>query len=179
MATKRLVCPKCGGAKDFYALACRRCATYPKPKGRQQPFDKSIHKTESCWLWTGKLTKKGYGQRKVGVKTKPAHRVAWELFCGPIPDGLLVCHRCDVRHCVNPDHLFLGTHDQNMADMVAKKRQPYGRNNAASKVTEEIVHAIRMDRAQGRVLADIGKKFSVSTSQVYRIVQRQSWGHIS
>ena len=68
-----------------------------------------------CWLWLGFISPDGYG-------TRLAHRRAWELARGPIPDGMLVCHRCDVRHCVNPDHLFLGTHLDNMRDMIRKGR---------------------------------------------------------
>lgn len=83
-----------------------------------------------CWLWTGTLKKPvrglGYGHFRVSGKTKVAHRVSWEIFRGPIPDGLCVCHKCDVSICVNPDHLFLGTRLDNIEDMVAKGRQSNG-----------------------------------------------------
>ena len=83
----------------------------------------------ACWLWQGVRLKNGYGKMSVGypkdgnVKSCFVHRLAYEFFVGPIPAGLCVCHRCDVRHCVNPAHLFVGTQKQNMEDMVSKNRQ--------------------------------------------------------
>jgi hypothetical protein len=79
-----------------------------------------------CWLWTRSLRPGcGYGQLKEGGRMRFAHRVAYELFVGPIGHGLYVCHRCDVKVCVNPDHLFLGTPKDNAQDMIRKGRQHY------------------------------------------------------
>ena len=82
-----------------------------------------------CWLWTGCGSLCGYGRFGAGGHYGgliPAHRQAWMLFRGPIPDGLEVAHKCDVRWCVNPDHLWLATHAENMADMLAKGRRKDG-----------------------------------------------------
>src|SRR5262245_58279388 len=77
-----------------------------------------------CWLWDGSYSGGGYGTFYVGgrLKQMPAHRFSYEVHKGPIPEGLFVCHHCDVRECVNPDHLFVGTQSDNIQDMLIKKR---------------------------------------------------------
>jgi hypothetical protein len=89
-------------------------------------LEEQTNKTDSCWLWTGRLQPSGYALITVKQKGRSVHRLAWEVANGPIPDGLFVLHRCDVRHCLNPAHLFLGTHGDNMRDMFAKRRDPAG-----------------------------------------------------
>ena len=81
---------------------------------------------DDCWLWIGRLRSDGYARLRVSSKGEErilAHRATWEEVNGPVPDGLCVLHRCDVRHCVNPAHLWLGTQTENIADMDAKGRR--------------------------------------------------------
>ena len=85
-------------------------------------FMAKVDKTDSCWVWAGAKTKRGYGKFGVRGKTVSAHRYAYLLLSGPISDGLLVCHGCDRPSCVNPEHLWLGTPSENTSDMVSKNR---------------------------------------------------------
>jgi hypothetical protein len=121
-----------------------------------------------CHLWTAYVDRDGYGKFKLKGEQRSAHRVAYALYNGLIPEGMLVCHTCDVPSCVNPEHLFLGTHADNMKDRDEKGRQ-------AKKLTEqqvwEIFHAAGTQR-------DIAKEHGVVQSLVSHIKNKQRWSHI-
>ncbi len=132
-----------------------------------------------CALWRGSKTPKGYGHLRVGKDIKIAHRLAWELFRGPIPAGLHVLHRCDNSQCVRPDHLFLGTNADNVADKVSKGRQAKGdilrptKPRPHAKLTPESVYAIR---AAVGPQTKIAKEFGVCQMTVSDIKARKRWG---
>ena|SRR3990167_7410463 len=135
---------------------------------------------DSCWLWTASLDANGYGQIGSGGRYgRPlkASRVSWEIHNGPIPDGLLALHRCDVPACVNPAHLFLGTYKDNTQDMMAKGRGPCGERQGSSKLTQSDVQAIRAQRACGIQLKVIALRFGIQPSQVSRIAHHKRWAH--
>lgn len=122
----------------------------------------------------------GYGGFWYDGKTVAAHRFSYLTHTGPIPKGLDVCHSCDNRACVNPDHLFLGTHQDNMTDMVNKKRSPsgIGSRNPRAKIGDLHVIIIREACDAGYKQKDIAKYFCLSTSQLSAIKKRISWTHI-
>jgi hypothetical protein len=131
-----------------------------------------------CWLWTGARCRQGYGfiKRKDGAQLR-AHRVAYELCCGPISPGLMVCHHCDDPRCVRPAHLFLGTAQINADDMVAKGRSArnLGERNGYARLTREQVLQIREADDTHNSLA---KQFGVSATLIGLIKRRLRWKHV-
>ena len=130
-----------------------------------------------CWLWLGALDRDGYGRFRVDWRDQPmgAHRASWLLHCGAIPDDKMVLHRCDVRCCVNPDHLFLGDAMANWRDCVAKQRDARGTRHPHALLTETDVRAIRDAIATGAVLADLARQYRVAHATICNIRDRRSW----
>ncbi len=129
--------------------------------------------TKPCWLWVGALNKDGYGN----FGSKLAHRVSWEIHYGKIPIGLCVLHRCDVPNCVNPQHLFLGTHSDNMQDMFKKGRcNRKGEHNSRAILNKKIVQKIRLffnnKKYNQRQLAE---KYGVCKSTISAIICNINW----
>lgn len=146
-------------------------------KPLEERFLSSFQKSETgCWIWIGAaMGPMGYGQISTKRKTLPAHRVSWTIFRGEIPKGLFVLHKCDVPKCVNPDHLFLGTPKDNMADMVKKNRSLKGHRHPSAKLTESQIHEIRASQMSQRALA---VKFGVLQQTISDICRRRIWKHI-
>jgi len=136
-----------------------------------------------CWIWNKPdKTTGGYGKISIRGKMVYAHRVSFMAFNGEIPDGLDVCHRCDIKPCVNPDHLFAGTHTENIHDAMSKGLIPAmrGERNGLAKLTEHQVREIRArfdskKWGQARVLA---REFGVDVALICRIAHRQCWKHV-
>jgi len=125
-----------------------------------------------CWLWIGHVHHSGYGL----YNGKSAHRLVFTTLTGTDLTGKLLCHTCDVKHCVNPDHLFVGTQRDNMQDMYQKGRQPSrkGEANRTHLKNEDII-AIRNDTRKHK---DIAADYRISVKQVSNIKTRHSWSHI-
>lgn len=123
---------------------------------------------DECWPWTAALDAHGYGALNNWAERRvlKAHRISYELANGPIPDGLFVCHRCDNPPCVNPGHLFLGTRDDNSADMVAKGRS----GSRPNRTPEHVRDRIRAAWAAGQNFKDIGRAVGVSGTTVKKIL---------
>lgn len=141
-------------------------------------------KPDGCVLWGASKRTRGLPYGMIGVEVAPGvwkiratHRVSWELYCGPIPKGMNVLHRCDNASCVNPDHLFLGTQKENVLDMNKKGRGPSraGERNGKAKLTAEQVASIRADqRSQTKIAADYG----VAHTLIGKIKHRKLWAHV-
>jgi hypothetical protein len=127
-------------------------------------FWEKVKKSDGCWLWTAGTNGKGYGKIRINRKDVTTHRVSWEMRNGPIPDGMCVCHKCDNPLCVNPDHLFLGTHAENMRDRDLKGR------NAATKLSAEAVREILTRKESQSAYA---KKFGVAQPTISMVQSGQ------
>ena len=134
-------------------------------------------KAESgCWLWVGGIGRGGYGVISIGGRQEAVHRVSYELRVGELGDNCCL-HKCDVRNCLNPDHLFLGTVSDNNRDRAGKGRSDdrKGMKNASAKLTESDVLSIRSDTRNQYVIAG---EYGVSQGQISDIKSRKKWSHI-
>lgn len=143
----------------------------------QEWFLSKVERRDGCWLWTGPLFHEGYGCVCVSGRRQPlyAHRLSYELFIGPIPVGKSVLHRCDVKNCVDPAHLFLGTHADNMRDAAAKGRMPGG---PGPKLTVQTVKQARQLRAEGVGYDALAEHFGVAWCTIWQAVNGVSWKHV-
>jgi hypothetical protein len=152
-----------------------------KGKSLRERFDCQAVKKYGCWDWIGHKDKKGYGRILVEGKIQLAHRVSWELANGPVPNGLLVLHRCDNPSCTNPEHLFVGTQKDNIDDMVNKGRDRRGHPilkgiaNGATFLSDDDVYAIREWNGS---LKEAAAHYRISYGQIWNIRTRRSWKHL-
>ncbi len=192
----RPLCAYCGrrpvgpNGVRYCSPRCGSLSRFPPVEDR---FWAQVQKSDGCWLWTGGIFPTGYGWFNVSGKMLRAHRFSWELHFGPIPDGKIVCHHCDNPACVRPDHLFLGTAQDNKDDCVAKGRQATGDRNGSrihperlargedhgrAKLTEEDVREIRALLASGDSKSDLGRRFGVTHGMIRHIAAGRSWRHV-
>lgn len=130
-----------------------------------------------CLLWSGAVDTSGYGLIRYMGKLHKAHRLSYMLSKGKIPEGMLVCHKCDVPLCCNPDHLFLGTMQDNMDDREAKGRgvRKEGEAHGMSKLTADTVREARERFSKGESAYLLAKCYGVAHSSMWKVVTNQSW----
>lgn len=134
----------------------------------------------SCLVWRGARNETGYGLMAVQGRTKTVHRLAYETWVGPIPEGHVVRHKCDNPPCINPEHLETGTHVDNMNDMVTRNRTNprRGESVGTSRFTEDDIRNIRSLYKVGVTQVEIGKMYQTHQGTISAIVLRKSWKHV-
>ena len=171
------------GARGYKSCGCSR---YEREKTSVvERFMEKVDKSSSeqgCWLWTGSVDRSGYGRIDNGTgKLVSVHRLSYTHFHGPIPERMEVCHVCDVRNCVNPAHLFIGTHKENLDDMRNKgrSRDSRGEKNPRAKLRESDVIEIHRLISQGTTQTEIARKYGVNRRTISHIATRSTWKQVS
>lgn len=206
------ICPICGSpfkcrasraARTKYcSWTCRRQQQHFPKQPAIGRFQSKVDKTPGqgpqgeCWEWAAYRNKFGYGQFYDGQRLMQAHRFIWQHTHGPIPDGMLVCHKCDNPPCCNPDHLFLGTDLDNMHDMSAKGRHwlqqhpekashfqlpstQKGEQHWKAKLTDDAVQEMRrLYYEERQTFAELARQFKIHRSTARRIIVRKLWKHV-
>ncbi len=136
--------------------------------------------SNDCWLWTKGLNKDGYGKvsrKRLKQQHWQTHRYAYFLTYGEIPNSLMVCHSCDIRSCCNPKHLFLGTNQTNMDDMVQKRRSASGERNRNSKLLTENIRILRKEYKDlvAKFIKEAQKRYEISDVQIGNIIYERGW----
>ena len=150
----------------------------PKPPADRFWSKVQIGAPDQCWEWKAGMFQSGYGLFKLDGKLQRAHRVSYQLNHGPIPDGLFILHWCDNPGCVNPAHLHLGTHVDNMRERGERGRCAHtsGEVHGCSKLTSEQIQQIRLSYAIGGITQQqLGEEFGVSKQQISRIINGKRW----
>jgi len=141
-------------------------------------FFSKVNKTETCWLWTGSNNIDGYGIITFQKNRYLSHRFSWLLAGNAIPEGHLIRHKCRNRHCVNPEHLETGTHQQNASDRIRDGTETKGNRNGKSKLTEEQVRAIRAN-PDNKTNREFAKEYGVHNTTIADIIHRRTWNHLT
>lgn len=147
----------------------------------QRVFSKIAPGSNGCWEWQGYCDPDGYGRFSRGKYWMSAHRLMWELINGPIPDGLLVCHTCDNRRCVNPSHLWIGTPADNMRDMAAKGRsssRPGEQQWKATLSDADVIEIRHLYATQDITQRALAKLYGVHFGTISGVLNGKTWAHI-
>ena len=142
---------------------------------------KTTETSNGCWEWNGAKNRDGYGRTMKGPKNISTHRRMYELAVGPIPNKLQVLHKCDNPPCINPSHLELGDHNENMNQMQSRGRKAIllGEDNPSSKLTKEDVVDIKLFLKNGILPKDIIKVYPIKQAIVYHIKNNRVWSNVA
>jgi hypothetical protein len=205
-----LVCEQCAKpferkpsevARGVYRFCSNRCSADSRPSTALEDIWKYGERSDTgCLIWTRRArSSQGRGQIRINGKLQEAHRIAWVLANGPIPEGMHVLHRCDTPACFEPTHLWLGTHADNMRDMAEKGRQwlqdrgrrkrgadfikppgwtKTGESNPSAVINAAIVLDIRLRWESGVPMAHIAAIHGISQKSVSNVIKRKTWAHV-
>jgi hypothetical protein len=147
---------------------------------RIDEFWKRVDKTDGCWTWTGNGTGDGYGRMFLAKgNVIRSNRASWIIHFGEIPEGMCVCHHCDNKICVRPDHLFLGTDLDNKRDMFIKKKHAHTTRHGSAKLGAVEVVSIKRLYSKGWKSPAIAERFSVDKSTILRVLRGESWRNLA
>jgi len=180
IAPMEVTCATCGKVflrvhGRFPRYCSTSCGAVTGKTVAERLAEMSKQSENGCIEWQRSTTASGYGQISINKVPMRAHRVAYELVHGPIPDGMFVCHRCDNPKCINVDHLFLGTNKENVGDAVSKRRMRHGDSHPTTRFSSADVKTIRELRLAGKRVAEIWRMFPGSKYiTVYEIASGRS-----
>lgn len=159
----------------MYNLDCR-----PGYEEQEVRFLKLVEKTARCWLWRGgKSSENGYGRVQIKGGRELTHRLSYAIYKGDLVEGVFVCHTCDNRLCVNPDHLFLGSHLENVADCIIKGRNTRGDKHGARKLSEDAVREMRRLYALGNYTQQqLAVRYGIDRPYATKIINHRQWKHV-
>jgi hypothetical protein len=174
---------QCGGPRDYRAKMCRSCdyaarGTRARASLRMR-VEARIDRSggpDACWPWLGYRKPGGYGQI---ARNRSAHRSAYEMFVGPIPDGLDILHSCDNPPCCNPNHLHPGSHADNMAEAAERHRMPFGQQMHNAKLNPDRVREIRNRLRMGESRRSIARSIGVAPGTVIAVALGLTWRHVA
>lgn len=183
---KPLTCPKCGKSGHPGGMGYHIARDACRPGALEELFWSKVDKTTSergCWLWTSYTNEKGYGLIQVpGNKNYRAHRFSWELVHGKTPSHRFCLHKCDTPRCVNPEHLFIGSYQENASDSKAKGRNVRGEKNSHAILTEALVLELRREftwvtpkRSNAK---ELGERYGLRDGTVYMAATGRTWKHL-
>jgi hypothetical protein len=168
----------------FCSLACynsSRSADRHNPELQNKRFWAMVDRRTptDCWLWKGAKRWDGYGRYNLPGRQMTAHRRSWEIANGrELPEGMHVLHMCDTPACVNPAHLRIGSHKENMEDSKRKKRHTYGERSNTAKLTEKMVLELRAEGLRGKAIEQRAKELGIGHSTLQAIIYGRTWKHL-
>lgn len=189
-STRVCIEPECGRmdwCRGYCSMHYQRHRTSGKIERidpEQSPLERFMDKVEldnnGCWLWTSTILRSGYGTMWYRGQTISAHRLSYQFYIGPVPERLHVLHLCDVKRCVNPEHLYAGTHQQNIQDRENRGKNMRGTGNPRAVLSAEDVLEIRRRYAAGEKPFEIARDYDgIGWGGIYSVCRRKTWKHIS